>query len=140
MNTYVFSASNCAFFPVCMIDSYKAAGWDLSDIIGVADSIYREFNAPKAGKTMGASDGLPVWIDAARPSDEQKIANAEQKKTELLAEAVAEIEWRKFAVSKGIATAEEVDELDAWEMYRVLLMRVDTSKAPDIVWPELPAK
>lgn len=140
MNIYVFSASNCAFFPVRMIDSYKAAGWDLSDVIEVSDDIYREFNTPKAGKTMGASDGLPVWIDAARPSDEQNIADAEQKKARLLAEAVTEIEWRKYAVSKGIATAEEADELDVWEVYRVLLMRIDTSKAPDIGWPTPPVQ
>lgn len=79
-----------------------------------------------------------VWIDAARPSDEQNIADAEQKKARLLAEAVIEIEWRKYAVSKGTATTEEADELDAWKVYRVLLMRIDTSKAPDIEWPTPP--
>ncbi|MXE05818.1 tail fiber assembly protein, partial [Escherichia coli] len=30
-------------------------------------------------------------------------------------------------------------KLAAWKKYRVLLNRIDTSTAPDIVWPEIPA-
>ncbi|EMY0612461.1 tail fiber assembly protein [Yersinia enterocolitica] len=52
--------------------------------------------------------------------------------------ADAEIEWRQYAVDKGIATEEESTALDEWKKYRVLLMRVDTSKAPDILWPPQP--
>ncbi|MBF9816671.1 tail fiber assembly protein, partial [Enterobacter roggenkampii] len=37
------------------------------------------------------------------------------------------------------ATDEEIDGLSKWKKYRVLLMRVDISKAPDINWPEIPA-
>ncbi|MEH4973303.1 tail fiber assembly protein, partial [Escherichia coli] len=29
--------------------------------------------------------------------------------------------------------------LEAWKKYRVLLNRVDTSVAPDIVWPDEPS-
>ncbi|HFK4063574.1 TPA: tail fiber assembly protein, partial [Kluyvera ascorbata] len=29
-------------------------------------------------------------------------------------------------------------ELDAWEMYRVQLMRIKTDAAPDIEWPPVP--
>ncbi|HHH1255415.1 TPA: tail fiber assembly protein, partial [Yersinia enterocolitica] len=32
----------------------------------------------------------------------------------------------------------EVTELAGWKRYRVLLMRIDTSKAPDIEWPSMP--
>ncbi|TKU53879.1 tail fiber assembly protein, partial [Citrobacter sp. wls711] len=32
---------------------------------------------------------------------------------------------------------EETAALSEWKKYRVRLMRVDTSKAPDIKWPEL---
>ncbi|HIE3872275.1 TPA: tail fiber assembly protein, partial [Enterobacter roggenkampii] len=38
----------------------------------------------------------------------------------------------------GIATAGETAALTEWKRYRVLLMRVDISKAPDINWPETP--
>lgn len=78
------------------------------------------------------------WVTDTDAQHAADVAAAELKKTQLLAEAAEEISWRKYAVDKGIATAEEVAELDAWEMYRVLLMRIDTSKAPDIEWPTPP--
>lgn len=42
------------------------------------------------------------------------------------------------AVKYGMATDEEKTTLEAWERYSVLLSRVVTSAAPDVVWPELP--
>ncbi|EKK4598230.1 TPA: tail fiber assembly protein, partial [Escherichia coli] len=47
--------------------------------------------------------------------------------------------WRQDAVDAGIATDEETSTLTQWKKYRVLLMRVDTSTAPDIEWPTPPA-
>ncbi|EHG3720352.1 tail fiber assembly protein, partial [Salmonella enterica subsp. diarizonae serovar 11:k:z53] len=41
------------------------------------------------------------------------------------------------AVKLKIATGEEVKRLDAWELYSVLVSRVDTSN-PD--WPQKPAQ
>ncbi|MBJ9238943.1 tail fiber assembly protein [Citrobacter braakii] len=52
--------------------------------------------------------------------------------------ADAEISWRQDAVDAGIATKEETAALTEWKKYRVLLMRVDTSLAPNIDWPEVP--
>ncbi|HBL4909300.1 TPA: tail fiber assembly protein, partial [Enterobacter hormaechei] len=42
------------------------------------------------------------------------------------------------AVDLEIASKEEITLLTEWKKYRVLLSRVDTSKAPDIEWPEVP--
>ena len=53
--------------------------------------------------------------------------------------ASAAIEPLKDAVELGMSTDEEEDLLLAWQQYRVLLMRLDTSLAPDIEWPVLPA-
>ncbi|MFU2147751.1 tail fiber assembly protein [Hafnia paralvei] len=141
MTTYVFSASNCAFFPVIKRDVYLAAGWDLSDAVEVSDDVYREFNAGKEGKVLGVIDGLPLpaWVDKPAPTHEQLVAQAEQQKSQLRKVADSEIEWRKYAVDKGIATAEESAAFDEWNLYRVLLMRIDTSKAPDIEWPPMPS-
>lgn len=69
------------------------------------------------------------------PTPEQLIAQAEQQKAALRATADAEIEWRQYAVSKGIATDEESVALDEWSMYRVQLMRVDTLNPQ---WPAMP--
>ncbi|EPN8855457.1 tail fiber assembly protein, partial [Yersinia enterocolitica] len=38
----------------------------------------------------------------------------------------------------GIATDEETALLTNWKAYRVQLMRIDTSKEPDIEWPASP--
>lgn len=43
-----------------------------------------------------------------------------------------------FRYSVEIATAGETAALAEWIKYRVLLMRVDTSKAPVIEWPTQP--
>ncbi|EPO1520873.1 tail fiber assembly protein, partial [Escherichia coli] len=37
-------------------------------------------------------------------------------------------------------TEEEASLLTAWKKYRVLLNRIDTSTAPDIDWPTIPAE
>ncbi|WP_332128981.1 tail fiber assembly protein, partial [Escherichia coli] len=42
------------------------------------------------------------------------------------------------AVDLEIATDEERWLLEAWNKFRVLLNRVDTSTAPDIEWPAVP--
>lgn len=61
---------------------------------------------------------------------------AEAKKVKLLEEAEIVITPLARAVKRGIATDEEQKRLDAWELYSVLVSRVDTSD-PD--WPEKPA-
>jgi len=43
------------------------------------------------------------------------------------------------AVDIGKATQEEIDRLNEWKEYRVMLNRIDTTKAPDIDWPQKPA-
>nr|ELR5039333.1 tail fiber assembly protein [Providencia stuartii]ELR5082438.1 tail fiber assembly protein [Providencia stuartii] len=71
-------------------------------------------------------------------SKEQLIAEAEQQKQSLLAEANNAIAPLQDAVDLDMATDEEKAQLTAWKKYRVLLNRVDTSTAPDIDWPEKP--
>lgn len=65
-------------------------------------------------------------------------AQAESTKTELLETAAKKIAPLQDAEELEIATAEEREALKAWKKYRVLLNRVDTSKASDIEWPEPP--
>ena len=71
-------------------------------------------------------------------SKEQLIAEAEQQKQSLLAEANSAIAPLQDAVDLGMATDEEKAKLTSWKTYRVLLNRVDTSLAPDIDWPVKP--
>ncbi|UDJ84372.1 tail fiber assembly protein [Kosakonia oryzae] len=82
---------------------------------------------------------MPAWNDLPLPSQAQLVSQADVKKAELRTAADSEIAWRQDAVDAGIATDEETTALAEWKKYRVLLMRVDTSKAPDISWPGTPA-
>lgn len=71
-------------------------------------------------------------------SKEQLIAEVEQKKQSLLAEANNAIALLQDAVDLSMATDEEKAQLTAWKKYRVLLNRVGTSTESDIEWPEKP--
>ncbi|HFD6761819.1 TPA: tail fiber assembly protein [Enterobacter hormaechei] len=63
---------------------------------------------------------------------------AEQKRKELMEAANLAISPLQDAVDLGISTDSEYALLLDWKKYRVLLNRVDTSKAPEIEWPEVP--
>lgn len=92
------------------------------------------------GKIISAdSNGMPVLVESPPPTQAELIASAEAKKAELRTKVDAEIEWRQYAVDRGIATDDESAALAEWSLYRVLLMRVDTTSAPDINWPTPPA-
>lgn len=67
------------------------------------------------------------------------ISQAEQQKASLIAEATKKISILQDAVDLEMATEDEKNKLTAWKRYRVILNRVDTSKAPDITWPDIPA-
>lgn len=65
----------------------------------------------------------------------QLAAQAEGTKKRLMVAAEGQIAPLSRAVKFGMATAEEVSQLEAWERYTVLLNRVDCTN-PE--WPELP--
>ncbi|EIZ0427292.1 tail fiber assembly protein [Salmonella enterica] len=69
-------------------------------------------------------------------SPEELRQQAESKKAKLLEDAETVITPLARAVKQGIATDEEQKRLDAWELYSVMVNRVDTS---DPYWPEKPA-
>ncbi|EKA3947585.1 tail fiber assembly protein, partial [Salmonella enterica subsp. enterica serovar Schwarzengrund] len=67
---------------------------------------------------------------------EELVAQAEARKAELLAEAESVIAPLARAVKLKIATDEEIKRLEAWELYSVMVNRVDTTN-PD--WPKMSA-
>ncbi|HAK8482374.1 TPA: tail fiber assembly protein [Salmonella enterica] len=68
-------------------------------------------------------------------SPEELRKKAEAEKIRRLSEAESAIAPLARAVKLKIATDEEIKRLEAWELYSVMVNRVDTS-APD--WPEKP--
>ncbi|MGL4822413.1 MAG: tail fiber assembly protein [Plesiomonas shigelloides] len=142
MEHYGWSAKNNAFFPMEMIEDYVGNDWDVSDIVEVHDSVFAEFTgvAP-TGKVRGVDDnGMPCWVDIPPPSNDELIAHADAKKLSLQRNAEDVIKPLDRAKQLGIATDTELALLFEWEKYSVFLMRVDTSTAPDINWPQQPAE
>lgn len=66
------------------------------------------------------------------------LAQAEETRAQLMAEANQKITLLERAVKYGMVTNEEKTTLETWERYSVLLSRVDISAAPDIDWPPQP--
>ncbi|HGG4520857.1 TPA: tail fiber assembly protein, partial [Salmonella enterica subsp. enterica] len=68
-------------------------------------------------------------------SPEELRKNAEAEKIRRLSEAESAIAPLVRAVKLKIATDEEIKRLEAWELYSVMVNRVDTA-SPD--WPDVP--
>ncbi|CNB99859.1 MULTISPECIES: tail fiber assembly protein [Yersinia pseudotuberculosis complex] len=139
MENYFFSENTNSFYPSSLKQSYINAKTWPTDAIQVDNSIFIEFTAtPPHGKIRGSNGGVPVWINLPAPPHSELVACADIKKSQLKGAADSEIDWRQDAVGGGYAEDHEIAELAAWKKYRVLLMRIDTSKAPDIDWPRKP--
>lgn len=85
-----------------------------------------------------SEEGFPVLSDPLPLTADEMEAEAESRKSSLLAAAGNTISWLQDAADLGMATDDEKAALTAWKTYRVLLSRVDPASAPDIDWPEAP--
>ncbi|EKN3386020.1 tail fiber assembly protein [Yersinia enterocolitica] len=135
----LWSAKNNAFIPAEMVDEYKVAGWAIDDLVEAPEDILPFYGKAPIGKIRGVSDGgIPIWVDIPAATEEELIAGANAEKSRLKAIADSEIEWRQDAVDDRSASDKEITALAFWRKYRVALMRIDTSKEPDIEWPASP--
>ncbi|MCC2941288.1 tail fiber assembly protein [Citrobacter freundii] len=89
------------------------------------------------GQIQPDDNGFPVLVPYPELTKDEQQERAEQKRRSLKSVADTEISWRQDAVDADITTDEETAALSEWKKYRVLLMRVDTSK-PD--WPTPPVE
>ncbi|MGS4350673.1 tail fiber assembly protein [Enterobacter roggenkampii] len=130
MNKYFYSPGTRGFYQSAV---HKEIPDDAIEID--ADEYHRLLEGQQNGLeiTPGA-DGSPVLTEPVI----DYVAQAQQVKNSLRLTADAEISWRQDAVDAGMATDEETAALTEWKKYRVLLMRIDTSKAPDIDWSTQP--
>lgn len=141
MDKVYFSASLPGFILAEWKDdgTYTEDTWPQDAVVLTDDEVSQFWKqAAPEGEMLGSAEGRPAWVNLTAPTHEEMVAAAEQQKQKLRSQADAEIAWRQDAVDAGIATEEETAELAVWKTYRVLLMRVDTSTAPDIEWPALP--
>lgn len=141
-----------------VIQSGFTACWNGAEWVEVTDlrgstAYNKSDGAAQIIKKLGELDDSVTSLEPSTPYDKwdgagwvtdtvalytANVAEAERQKVALRVVADAEIEWRKDAVDDGEAINEEEAELVLWRKYRVLLMRIDTSTAPDIEWPKLP--
>lgn len=134
---YYYSYSAKGFF---WLSADELKGNDIpADLIPVSEEEHAAlFLGQERGKYINHTPAGPVLIDQPDYTPEELVAQAESKKLRLMQMANAEIAPLQDAVDLGIATTKETVALIEWKKYRVLLNRVDTSKAPDINWPEPP--
>ncbi|WP_387468428.1 tail fiber assembly protein [Photorhabdus sp. RM323S] len=70
---------------------------------------------------------------------QQELVNdAEDKKQQLMSDAIQKIVPLQYAVETEMASEAEKTLLLDWKKYVVLLNRVDVLQVPDIGWPEKP--
>jgi len=92
------------------------------------------------GKLIACGADLrPCLTEQPLPTADELISQAEDKRSRLRAEADTIIQPLQDANDLGIATDDEKGQLIAWKKYRVMLMRVNTEDAENIIWPEKPA-
>ena len=79
-----------------------------------------------------------TWVTDADAKQVADLAAAEQKKASLIANAQATISLWQTELQLGLISDEDKASLIAWMKYIKAVQTVDTSKAPDITWPNKP--
>ncbi|OON40759.1 phage tail protein [Izhakiella australiensis] len=78
------------------------------------------------------------WVTDTEAQHAAGVEVAEQQKAALLAEAQTTISLWQTELQLGIISDEDKASLIAWMKYIKAVQAVDTSKAPDISWPDKP--
>ncbi|HGG8762298.1 TPA: tail fiber assembly protein [Enterobacter hormaechei subsp. hoffmannii] len=109
-----------------------------ADLIPVSEEEHAAlFLGQERGKYINHTPAGPVLIDQPDYTPEELVAQAESKKSRLMQTANDAIAPLQDAVDLSIATEVETAALTEWKKYRVMLMRVDTTKP---VWPTPPGE
>ncbi|CAI1127339.1 Caudovirales tail fibre assembly protein [Serratia quinivorans] len=78
------------------------------------------------------------WVTDTREQQQAAVDAVQQELMLRQQKAERAIAPLETAVKLGMATEGEKTALTAWETYSVLLNRVDTTTAPNVVWPQSP--
>lgn len=140
MEKYLYNPKNNAFYPYSLQEEYKSSGsWPTSGV-DVDESVFAEFSGEQpAGKIRIAGvGGYPAWGDIPPPTPDELIAQAEAKKAELISDAKKTISIWQSELLLGEISDDDKASLTEWISYIKALQKVDSSKGPDIVWPDAP--
>ncbi|MGL5326741.1 MAG: tail fiber assembly protein [Aeromonas sp.] len=142
MTAYFTSMPSYGFIPSQWKDdgTYTDETWPADAVLLTKEEAdtYWKASAPDGKKLWATPEGRPCWVDIPPPSQDELASQAEATKAVLQREAEDAIKPLERAKSLGIATDDELAALTEWERYSVFLMRVDTSLAPNIEWPQKP--
>ncbi|WP_338837841.1 tail fiber assembly protein [Citrobacter braakii] len=95
---------------------------------------------PPSGKTLGAANGRPLWIDLPEPAYEELLQLAEQQRQRLINDAMQSIAVIQLKLQAGRKlTNEETAKLNQTLNYIDAVEATDTSAAAGISWPAIPA-
>ncbi|WP_199557896.1 tail fiber assembly protein [Enterobacter roggenkampii] len=98
---------------------------------------------PEGTTTMAPATPYDTWNGSEWVTDTEAqhaadVEAADQQKAALLLEAQATISLWQTELQLGIISDEDKASLIAWMNYIKAVQAVDTSKAPDITWPDKP--
>ncbi|MBE5250675.1 tail fiber assembly protein [Mixta mediterraneensis] len=114
-----------------------------STVTGEAVIISAPGDYPEGTTTLAPSTPYDTWNGSEWVTDNEAqhaadVEAAEQQKAALLAEAQTTISLWQTELQLGIISDEDKASLIAWMKYIKAVQAVDTSKAPDITWPDKP--
>jgi len=143
MSGFYYSVTTNGAYPESDIELYKASGNWPDDAVLMSAEVFSEFfrEFPPAGKIRVAGpDGLPAWADIPKPSKEELVDQAERQKQRRIDDAMQSISVIQLKLQAGRKlTADETDKLNKTLDYIDAVEATDTSTAPDINWPAIPA-
>lgn len=129
-----YSPSNNAFYDTAINRDIP------EDAINITEQAWADLLSGQAeGKLIACgADMRPCLTEQPLPTADELVSQTEEKRSRLRAEADTAIQPLQDANDLGIATDAEASQLIAWKKYRVMLMRIDTNDAEEIIWPEQP--
>ncbi|ENB2832013.1 tail fiber assembly protein [Salmonella enterica subsp. enterica serovar Newport] len=110
----------------------------IPSIIDYIGPVHEGYTAIAPSGTFDKWDG-EKWVTDTDAQHAADVKGAEQQKTALLTEAQETISFWQTELQLGIISDEDKASLIAWMNYIKAVQAVDTSKAPDITWPDIPA-
>lgn len=136
----VYSPSENAIYPAFMYEDYVNAGTWPADGIEISDEDAITFNGKNqpAGKRLGLVKGRLSWVDLPAPTQAEVVSAAESKKQTLLDNVNSRTQLWQTQLALGIITDADKATLITWMKYAQAVQAIDTSFAPDIVWPVSP--
>lgn len=139
---YVYRASTGGFYCDELEAEYRKAGTWPGFFVRVSDEDYRNLmEGVSQGKIIVPNKQCyPVLQERPAPSRDELIAEAEEKRRELIESAQQSISVIQLKQMNGRSVTEkEVTRLNDVLDYIEALEATETDAAPDIHWPELAA-